>query len=323
MFDGLVIKGGESAELDAEHGEVFHLSQACLNDPRDGGKTYVKIVEGERSMVICCLQKDKCEHAPLDIFIHPSQASFKVEGKNEVHLVGYWEPQGDSDDEGGDLNLMGDEAEESEGEDDESELEDEVPALLNGGDHIKKPEAMLSLAKAGEDESDEEDNEEEESDEEDEMPSAAPKAGKGLAAGASANKQKPQQSKKIEAAPATKGPQVAAGKAKAAPKAGPQVAANEAGQKRKQAPTDKASTQPPSKQAKTAAAPAGKASTEGGDDKFESDLTEYLKKHGRTSMSELGSKVKKPAGVSKKLAAFLKDKPTMFKVDGSHVELLK
>jgi len=308
MFDGLVIKGGESAELDAEQGEVFHLSQACLNDPKDNGKTYVKITEGERSMVICCLQKDKCEHAALDIFIHPSQASFKVEGKNEVHLVGYWEPQGDSDDEG-DMDLMGDEAEESEGE--ESDLEDEVPSLLNGG---KKPHALASVAKAGQDDSDDEDDEEGDGSdsEEDEVPTAPPKGAKGLAAGASANKQKPQQ---------RGAPQAAAPKGKAAPKAAPAEA--QAG-KRKQPPTDKPATQPPAKQAKmTAATPAAKASADGGDDKFEHDLTEYLTKHGRTSMSELGSKVKKPAGVAKKLAAFLKDRAALFKVDGSHVEVTK
>jgi len=40
-------------------------------------------------------------------------------------------------------------------------------------------------------------------------------------------------------------------------------------------------------------------------------------------MSELGSKVKKPAGVSKKLAQFLKDRTNLYKVDGSHVELMK
>jgi len=314
MFDGLVIKGGESAELDAEHGEVFHLSQACLNDPKDNGKTYVKITEGERSMVICCLQKDKCEHAALDIFIHPSQASFKVEGKNEVHLVGYWEPQGDSDDEGDLEGLMGDEAEESDGGE-ESDLKDEVPSLLNGN---KKPHAMESVAKAGDDDSDDEEDEEDVSDsEEDELPSGPPpKAGKGLAAaGASANKQKPQQNKGA--------PQGAAPKGKAAPKAAASAPAEAQAGKRKQPPTDKAATQPPAKQAKTAAAPAAKASADGGDDKFEHDLTEYLTKHGRTSMSELGSKVKKPAGVSKKLAAFLKDRATMFKVDGSHVEVTK
>jgi len=325
MFDGLAIKAGETGTFDGENGEVFHLSQACLSDPRDGGKTYLKIKEGERSLVICCLQKDKCEHAALDIFVHPATTSFTAEGKNDVHLVGYWEPHGASDSED-ELDLMADEAEESD-EAGESDLEDEVPSLLNG-DRAKKPHETASLAKSGEDESDDEAAEElSESDGETELPMAPPKGGKSLPGGASANKQKPTQAKPERTTPAMKpeaagkGPQGAAGKAKAAPKPTPKAASandTQAGQKRKQVPGDK-STQPPAKQAKTA----GKGADAGGDDKFQLDLTDYLTKHGRTTMSELGSKVKKPAGVVKKLAQFLKDRANLFKVDGSHVELMK
>jgi len=334
MFDGLAIKAGETANLEGENGEVFHLSQACLSDPKDAGKSYLKIKEGDRSLVVCCLQKDKNEHAALDIFVHPATNSFSVEGKNDIHLVGYWEPHGESDDDEDELDFMADEAEESD-EAGESDLDDEIPSLLNG-DRAKKPQGMPSAAKAGE--SDEEDDEElGESDDESEMPVAVPqtKAGKGLPAGVSANKQKPSQQPKQapKSSPALKSEaqpaKAAAGKAKATPKAAPKVAAaneSQASQKRKQAPAEKTSTQPPAKQAKTAATPAaaGKGTTDAaGDDKFQSDLTEYLTKHGRTTMSELGSKVKKPAGVAKKLAAFLKDRTNLFKVDGTHVEMAK
>jgi len=336
MFDGLAIKAGETANLEGENGEVFHLSQACLSDPKDAGKSYLKIKEGDRSLVVCCLQKDKNEHAALDIFVHPATNSFSVEGKNDIHLVGYWEPHGESDNDEDELDFMADEAEESD-EAGESDLDDEIPSLLNG-DRTKKPQGMPSAAKAGdEDESDEEDDEEHgESDDESEMPVAVPqtKAGKGLQAGVSANKQKPsQQPKQAPKSPALKQEaqpaKAAAGKAKATPKAAPKVAAaneSQASQKRKPAPAEKTSTQPPAKQAKTAATPAaaGKGTTDAaGDDKFQSDLTEYLTKHGRTTMSELGSKVKKPAGVAKKLAAFLKDRTNLFKVDGTHVEMAK
>jgi len=317
MFDGLAIKAGETTTLESENGEVFHLSQACLSDPRDGGKTYLKIKEGERTLSVCCLQKDKCEHAALDIFVHPATNKFSVEGKNDIHLVGYWEPHGASDSEDEELDFMADEADESEAG--ESDLDDEVPNLLNN-DRMKKPQAISALAKAGLDEEDDEEDEEQQSESDEEAPVVPPvKGAKAQAGGVSANKQKVQQT------PAGKAQPHPAGKAKAAPKPAPKTAAVEAGQKRKQAPVDKATPQPPAKQAKTAAAaPAAKGSTEaGGEEKFQADLTEYLTKHGRTTMSELGSKVKKPAGVSKKLALFLKDRTSLFKVDGSHVELMK
>jgi len=237
MFDGLAIKAGETATLEGENGEVFHLSQACLSDPRDAGKTYLKIKEGERSLVVCCLQKDKCEHAALDIFVHPATNSFSVEGKNDVHLVGYWEPHGASDSDEDDLDFMADEAEESEAG--ESDLDDEVPNLLNN-ERMKKPQGMAALAKAGLDESDEEEDEEQgESDEESmTLPVVAPsKGGKAQAGGVSGNKQKPTQGKpspamKAETTPAGKAQPHPAGKAKAAPKPAPKTAAGEAGQKR-------------------------------------------------------------------------------------------
>jgi len=293
MFYGLSLKPGVPVPVDTDLGEVLHISQACLNSPSGGGNTYVKIKEGQNTFTICCLKKEHQEHASLDLFVQAvSGASFVAEGPNEVHLLGYWEPNPSLSDEEDDdeLGLMDDEAIET--SDEEAEMErfsKKLPDIEEVGD-------------------DDESDEEEEDDEEDVPPAvvAKPKAG---AAGASANKQKPGQ----KGGDKNTLPQP---KAKVGPKATPKAA----DQKRKA--TDSPAPEPAAKQAKSGA-PAGAAKSEGGEDKFQADLTEYLSKHGRTTMSELGSKVKKPAGMAKKIGVFLKERKDIFKIEGSNVELLK
>jgi len=116
MFYGLVLKPGVPVSVDTDLGEVLHISQACLNAPKNNGNTYVKIKEGQTSYSICCLQKDSQEHASLDLFVQAAAgASFVAEGSNEVHLLGYWEPNPSlsDDDEDDELGLMDDEAIES------------------------------------------------------------------------------------------------------------------------------------------------------------------------------------------------------------------
>ena len=63
-------------------------------------------------------------------------------------------------------------------------------------------------------------------------------------------------------------------------------------------------------------------STPGSVTEFEAQIVSFLKTHGRTGMSALGGKVKKPGNVPK-LNAFIKDRPHMFTLIGDQVELAK
>jgi len=299
MFYGLVLKPGVPVSVDTDLGEVLHISQACLNSPKGNGNTYVKIKEGQTSYSICCLQKDSQEHASLDLFVQAAAgASFVAEGSNEVHLLGYWEPNPSlsDDDDDDELGLMDDEAIESD-EEDAEEMERFSKKLPN-------------IEELGDDESDEEE------DDEDEVAPAVVAKPKTLPAGASANKQKPGQKGGVK--PEQNKNQVPQPKGKAGPKASPKASDSQQGQKRKAG--DSPAAEPTPKQAK-AATPA--TADAGGEEKFQSDLHEYLTKHGRTTMSELGSKVKKPAGVAKKIGVFLKERKDIFKIEGSNVELMK
>jgi len=62
---------------------------------------------------------------------------------------------------------------------------------------------------------------------------------------------------------------------------------------------------------------------------YEASLVAFLREHGRTGMSALGGSVKRPAGEGgatlggvPKLGAFVKGRPTVFRVTGDQVELV-
>ncbi|KFG39945.1 nuclear factor NF3, partial [Toxoplasma gondii p89] len=95
MFYGVVVKPGQTVTLSPEDGgEVLHLSQVCMPQPKDGGRTYVQVIQEGKTYSVCMLQKDKLEFTSLDLFLSTRQGiTIKTEGgKNEVHLTGYFEP---------------------------------------------------------------------------------------------------------------------------------------------------------------------------------------------------------------------------------------
>jgi hypothetical protein len=63
-------------------------------------------------------------------------------------------------------------------------------------------------------------------------------------------------------------------------------------------------------------------STPGSAVEFEAQIVSFLKTHGRTGMSALGGKVKKPGNVSK-MSTFIKERPHLFLVIADQVELVK
>lgn len=109
------LKPGGKYQLKEDSGrDVLHLSQACLHQPQ-GGKNFLQVIEGSNTYAIACLQKDKSEFASFDLFFKTGSCSFHNKGTSEIHLTGYFEPDGMPDD------LEDEESEEEEEEEEEVE----------------------------------------------------------------------------------------------------------------------------------------------------------------------------------------------------------
>ncbi|BAM41651.1 conserved hypothetical protein [Theileria orientalis strain Shintoku] len=98
MLFGAVLAPGSSVTPKNELANIVHLSQVCLNEPKSNEKTYVQLVDGNKVYNLCSLQKDVNEHATLDVFFSTS-GGLKLStkgGQNEVHVIGYFEPDEDT-----------------------------------------------------------------------------------------------------------------------------------------------------------------------------------------------------------------------------------
>lgn len=160
-FWGEALKAGQKKKVQAPEGEVLHLSQGCLHEPKDG-KNYVQAEVKGQTYSIACLEKGKQEHISFDLFFSAGETTFVNKGSSEVHLTGYFEPD-QMDGEG-------------------SESEDAAPAApakraspllakaaspkvvaASSPKQSPKLAAAAAAAKAAEEDDDDEDEEEEES----------------------------------------------------------------------------------------------------------------------------------------------------------------
>ncbi|KEP66292.1 UNVERIFIED_CONTAM: nuclear factor NF3 [Hammondia hammondi] len=302
MFYGVVVKPGQTVTLSPEDGgEVLHLSQVCMPQPKDGGRTYVQVIQEGKTYSVCMLQKDKLEFTSLDLFLSTRQGiTIKTEGgKNEVHLTGYFEPDAeglDSDEDeeesesdmeenvmhharkhiptkGGKIeDLDGNDEEEDEDEDEDEEDDDEDD----------DDDAEMKALTAGDDDEDDEDENEDGSDDDDDMENGI---------GEDSEEEDDEEDEEEEASPQNKKASVGDKKRKAL-----EVA------------------QASNKKAKPSAAPGKGAPQKGDAAAYKSALVDFLKKNGKTPLATLGQKVKKPAGVSEKMAQFLKANASTFDV---------
>ncbi|PFH33331.1 nuclear factor NF3 [Besnoitia besnoiti] len=300
MFYGVVVKPGQTVTLSPEDGgEVLHLSQVCMPHPKDGGRTYVQVTQEGKTYSVCMLQKDKQEFTSLDLFLSTSQGiTIKTEGaKNEVHLTGYFEPEPedfDSEDEEDESDMeesvmhhakkhvpsKGGKIEDLDGDVDEEDDEDE-----------DEDEAEMKALTGGDDDEDDEDDDDEDEDDED---------GENCLGGDDEevdeedddDEDEDEDDEEEDESPQAK-----------------------KGADKKRKAIEAAS--PSNKKAKPSAAPAkGQAPQKAGSDAaaYKSALVEFLKKNGKTPLATLGQKVKKPAGVSEKMAQFLKSNASTFDV---------
>lgn len=311
-FWGVVLKPGKKESVKTTEGDILHLSQACLNAPK-GGKNYLQVTEGETTYAIACLEKDKAEHCSFDLFFSTGDCTFSNKGDSEVHLTGYFEPEpsGDMEDD------------EEEDDDDDS---DEPPAKPAANGKVKSPAAKPAtppqkpasplqkpaspLQKPGspqqkaaaaaaaasddddEDEEEEEDGslEDEEAEEDDDLDEEEEES---LLEGEEEEEEDEDDEEEDESPPPAKRKGGDAG-----------------------APPAKKLKDGGSPKMEAAAAPAGGAAG------YVKALHEYLKKNGKTPISVLGSKVKRPPDAPK-LKASLDSAKDKFLITGESVEAKK
>eukprot|EP00914_Ancora_sagittata_P020682 GHVO01040800.1.p1 GENE.GHVO01040800.1~~GHVO01040800.1.p1 ORF type:complete len:299 (-),score=90.61 GHVO01040800.1:256-1125(-) len=288
MFHGVKVSQQKPALVQSEEHKVLHVSSACLHEPKNNDKTTLYVENNKEQFACCTLQKDKAESAPLDLFLLTDGGSkFVVKGSGEVHLVGYFEPEGMEDDED-DMGGDSDDEEEKEAMEKlisaaaarhnaaaDEESQDEVEDM-----DVEDVENIVAGSDEDDDDADDDDEDEEEEEEEEKPAPAAKKAA-----------EKPKGKKApVEKKPAAK----------------PEAAVAASPKKRK----DDKPAQKPTKQAKVDP-----------DAEFETTVKEYLKKHGKTSLSLLGGKLKKPEGVSTKLGQFIRERGHIFKVQEGAVSL--
>ncbi|EEA06520.1 uncharacterized protein CMU_010120 [Cryptosporidium muris RN66] len=287
MFCGLIIKPSQKVKLDPTQGEILHLSQACLSEPKDNGRVYVQAIENNKAITICSLQKGTIEHASLDLFLSTgSDIELSVIGKNEVHISGFYEPDMHEEDEFDDEDAMigvSDEEEEEVKDGSNRNLkrkiqhsEDSTEEDLGEDEEIDSDEAdELDLENLMDDEDNDEDEDNNEDDEDDED--------------GDSEKEEP-----------------------------PVPIKNTNKQSSTSQKTKKSEVQEPVKKKVKPDSTQNKA-----DQAYENSIIEFLKKNGRTNLAMIGNKIKKPEGVTKKLGAFIAERCNLFKVENNMISLIK
>jgi len=115
MFWGQHLKQAAPYKL-SEHtaSSLLHVSNVALASDSAAGKTKVWAQADGHKVLITSLEAGKYEHASLDLYFRVEQeVQFYVEGKGEVFIAGYYEPE--TDNEFGDFDEEGSSEEEGNG----------------------------------------------------------------------------------------------------------------------------------------------------------------------------------------------------------------
>lgn len=115
MFWGLIMEPNKRYTQVVE--KPFHISQAAMDiSTGDTEPCQVMVVVDGKNFLVCTLQKAKNIQVPLDLYFKTGDSiSFLTNGKCNIHLTGYLDPEFED---------------EEEEEDDEDDEEEEVPALV-------------------------------------------------------------------------------------------------------------------------------------------------------------------------------------------------
>ena len=259
MFWAVSLKAGASHTLKDEEGALLHLSTACLHDPKDASKGSLQIKTEEGTFTLAVLDKER-PMASFDLFFNTmAPPTFFNNSKNELHLTGYFEMNGEAEDD-----MMDDMSDVSE------EEEESVPMKK-----IEGPKKAVSKAPASESE-DEEDEDDEDDDEDDEEIASDMEGMSDL------DDDEDDEEDEEDEAPAP----VKAAPAKAAAKSAPTKAA------------PKAAASVLGKRSADAAAPAAKVQKTSADS-YTQQVVQFLKTAGKTTVGMIGAKVKKPEDLPK------------------------
>ncbi|XP_047029006.1 46 kDa FK506-binding nuclear protein [Helicoverpa zea] len=144
MFWGLIMEPNKRYTQVVE--KPFHISQAAMDiSTGDNDPCQVMVVVDGKNFLVCTLQKGKNIQVLLDLYFKTGDSiSFLTNGKCNVHLTGYLDPEFEDDLE----------EEEEEDEDEEEEAPTLVPAknkrkLENANDTAANKKAKVPEKKAG------------------------------------------------------------------------------------------------------------------------------------------------------------------------------
>lgn len=298
------MRPGQKQKVDLPEDDVLHLSQVCLHEPK-AGKNYLSVQVSGVDYTLCCLEKAKTEHQSLDLFFGPDPPTFHNKGASEVHLSGYMEQMNDKDEDDEGSEQEGEVKGKTIGKSTTSKVSPKAsPKASPGGKVVEakvSPKASAKVAAAPAKGKDVEQKEEDDEDDEEEGEEEEAEEGE--------ESEEPEESEE-EAPPPKKSP------------------AAEASSKRKaeasQPPAKKAKAEAPAKAAgasKEAAAASPKAAASK-DAEYVQQLVSFLKEKGKTTLSDLGSKVKRPPGAPK-IKNVISTNSDKFVLAGDAVELKK
>ncbi|XP_026745195.1 46 kDa FK506-binding nuclear protein-like [Trichoplusia ni] len=122
MFWGLIMEPNKRYTQVVE--KPFHISQAAMDiSTGDTDPCQVMVVVDGKNFLVCTLQKGRIIQVPLDLYFKTGDnVSFLTNGKCNVHLTGYLDPEYEDELE---------EEEDDEDEDEEIEEDEEPPAPKN------------------------------------------------------------------------------------------------------------------------------------------------------------------------------------------------
>ncbi|XP_041980404.1 46 kDa FK506-binding nuclear protein isoform X2 [Aricia agestis] len=150
MFWGLITEPNKRYTQVVE--KPFHISQAAMDiSTGDNDPCQVMVVVEGKNYLVCTLQKNKCIQVPLDLYFKTGDSvSFLTNGKCNVHLTGYLDPEFEDEPS----------EEEDSAEEEEEEEEESPPAKnkrkLDNSNEVSASKKAKALKKA-EDSSDDSD----------------------------------------------------------------------------------------------------------------------------------------------------------------------
>eukprot|EP01057_Protomagalhaensia_wolfi_P001945 Protomagalhaensia_wolfi_Nauph_80__1944@NODE_2221_length_1163_cov_52_936833_g1734_i0_p1_GENE_NODE_2221_length_1163_cov_52_936833_g1734_i0NODE_2221_length_1163_cov_52_936833_g1734_i0_p1_ORF_typecomplete_len365_score101_05TFIIF_alpha/PF05793_12/6_7e07NPL/PF17800_1/0_00098SBE2/PF17076_5/1_2Hid1/PF12722_7/5DMP1/PF07263_11/6_1_NODE_2221_length_1163_cov_52_936833_g1734_i0691142 len=348
-FVGYHLSSSEKTVIDTAQSELAHISRICLTEFEIPCYYQVRMEAENGRIYTIGILNDRKPQAELELYV-PNGARVWLDGKGsaKADLTGYVEPAysfSDEDDEAestsdegmdmceGDisqrLNAMAAAAamankdtantheeassDDDDDEDDEEDDTNEKPAASDGSSSGEEEEVEEESAESGaeavaesaQSESEEASDEEVSADsgsEEDEPEAGSEAAGSSDSEADAESSASEEEAEEVVIVTSKKGVK---GAAAAAPAAAATL--KEAGKKRKA----EKGNEPPAKRPET-----------GPEESYRTALVEELQRlGGRSKIAMLGAKVPRPAGLTTKLGAFLKQHSSHFVCDGNNVEL--